>query len=95
MTRRFVLALLGLYQRWISPALHSLFPSSGCKFHPTCSHYAVEAITLHGAARGGSMALRRLVRCHPFSSGGFDPVPLPADCPHPAAATVTLGDPLP
>ena len=90
MTKRILLALLGLYQRWISPAIHSLFPS-GCKFEPSCSQFAVEAISMHGAARGGWMALRRLARCHPFSRGGFDPVPLTDT----HAAAQTLRDPLP
>jgi len=69
-----LLLLLGLYRRWLSPAIHGLSPD-GCKFRPTCSEYAVEAITLYGAARGCLLALKRLARCHPFTSGGFDPVP--------------------
>ena len=69
--------LLGFYQRWLSPALHTLFPG-GCRFHPTCSQYAVEAIAIHGAARGSWLGMRRLLRCHPFARGGFDPVPLPS-----------------
>jgi|SRR5579864_3929958 len=47
----------------------------GCKFYPTCSHYAAEAIERHGAARGARLALARLWRCRPFTQGGFDPVP--------------------
>ena len=78
MTRRILLAFLRLYRYWASPVLHALFPT-GCKFQPTCSHYASEAIAAHGALRGGGMALGRVLRCHPFSRGGFDPVPLPED----------------
>ncbi len=58
------------YQRFASP----LLPSS-CRFQPTCSVYAVEAIERFGLARGGALAVRRILRCHPFNPGGFDPVP--------------------
>jgi putative membrane protein insertion efficiency factor len=71
---RLLLALLGFYKRWLSPALHSLHPG-GCKFLPTCSDYAAEAIAIHGALRGSALATWRLLRCHPFTRGGFDPVP--------------------
>jgi putative membrane protein insertion efficiency factor len=64
-----LLAVLRIYKRWISPML-----PSACRFHPTCSEYMIEAIERHGVARGGSMGLRRLLRCHPFHEGGFDPV---------------------
>ncbi len=63
-------AVLRGYKRWISPLL-----PPACRFHPTCSEYASEAIEIYGAWRGTGMALRRLLRCHPFSKGGFDPVP--------------------
>lgn len=89
--RRIVVSLLGFYQRWISPALHAVFPG-GCRFHPTCSEYAVEAVELHGILRGFWLALRRLARCHPFARGGFDPVPLPASA---AAAAMHERQPLP
>lgn len=46
-----------------------------CRFHPSCSGYAMEALEKHGAIKGGFLSLRRLGRCHPFNSGGFDPVP--------------------
>jgi putative membrane protein insertion efficiency factor len=73
--KRILLAAIGFYKRWLSPALHSL-GVGGCKFRPTCSEYAAEAIAMHGALRGIMLAASRLVRCHPFGPGGFDPVPL-------------------
>lgn len=62
--------LIGVYRRRISP----LTPRH-CRFEPTCSAYALEAVTTHGALRGSVMALRRILRCHPFTRGGLDPVP--------------------
>lgn len=76
---RILLALLAFYKRWLSPALHSLHPG-GCKFLPTCSEYASIAIATHGPLRGSALAAWRLLRCHPFTPGGFDPVP--AATPH-------------
>jgi putative membrane protein insertion efficiency factor len=74
---RALLAVVRLYQRTLSPALPALFGSTcGCRFTPTCSHYAADAIRLHGALAGSWLAARRLVRCTPLSAGGFDPVPL-------------------
>ena len=70
-------ALLGavrFYQRAISPAL-----PPRCRFAPTCSAYASEAVAVHGAARGSWLALRRLVKCAPWHPGGFDPVPARRD----------------
>lgn len=64
-----VLAVRG-YQVAISP----LLPPS-CRYYPTCSQYAVEALERHGAWRGGWLAVRRVLRCHPFRPGGYDPVP--------------------
>ena len=61
---------ISLYRRFISP----LFPQS-CRFSPSCSEYALEAISAHGPAKGMVMALRRVGRCHPWSAGGPDPVP--------------------
>lgn len=69
-----LLALLAVYRRWLSPALHALSPG-GCKFQPTCSEYAEIAIATHGPVRGMGLAAWRLLRCHPFGPGGFDPVP--------------------
>ncbi|MBS1815199.1 MAG: membrane protein insertion efficiency factor YidD [Acidobacteria bacterium] len=66
--------IFSLYRRILSPLLHST-GLGGCKFQPTCSEYAEIAILRHGALRGGWLAARRLARCHPFSKGGFDPVP--------------------
>jgi uncharacterized protein len=62
--------LISLYQVSISPML-----GNRCRFHPTCSEYAKSAIVTHGVARGLALAVRRLLRCHPWHDGGFDPVP--------------------
>ncbi|HUB30336.1 MAG TPA: membrane protein insertion efficiency factor YidD [Terracidiphilus sp.] len=78
---RLLLALLAFYRRWLSPAVHSL-GSGGCRYLPTCSEYAAVAIATHGPLRGVALASGRLLRCHPFSRGGFDPVP-PVSCPYP------------
>ncbi|WP_086427477.1 membrane protein insertion efficiency factor YidD [Staphylococcus cornubiensis] len=59
------------YQRFISP----LTPPS-CRFYPTCSNYTLEAIQVHGALKGSWLGLKRILKCHPFHKGGFDPVPL-------------------
>ena len=67
---RLLLTLIRGYQRWISPLL-----GPRCRFAPTCSAYAAEALRRHGAARGSLLAVRRLARCHPFHPGGHDPVP--------------------
>ena len=66
--------LLLLYKRLISPAL----PPS-CRFYPSCSDYAYGAIETHGPATGVALAAKRLLKCHPFNTGGFDPVPDRAD----------------
>ena len=63
-------AIIKIYQKVISP----LTPPS-CRFYPTCSHYGLEAIETHGAAKGSWLAIRRISKCHPFHEGGFDPVP--------------------
>jgi putative membrane protein insertion efficiency factor len=67
---RALLAVIGFYSRAISPAL-----PPRCRFQPTCSAYAAEAISRHGAARGGWLAVRRLAKCAPWHPGGYDPVP--------------------
>jgi putative membrane protein insertion efficiency factor len=69
---RALLAVISFYRTAISPCL----PPS-CRYSPSCSAYAAEAIQLHGAGRGSWLALRRLLRCHPFHAGGHDPVPPP------------------
>lgn len=68
--RHLALAPVYLYRYGISPIL----PPS-CRYSPTCSAYAVEAVLTHGLISGGWLALRRLARCHPWSPGGYDPVP--------------------
>jgi len=68
--RGLLLALIGAYRRWISPLL-----GERCRFAPSCSAYAQQALVAHGAARGSWLAVRRLARCHPFHPGGHDPVP--------------------
>lgn len=65
-----LIALLRFYRYAISPML-----GRNCRFHPTCSEYAIEAVQRHGALRGGWMAAKRMGRCHPFNPGGYDPVP--------------------
>jgi hypothetical protein len=64
-----------VYKYALSPALHAAGGVTGaCRFQPTCSEYAAIAVSEYGIVRGGGMALRRLLRCHPFAKGGFDPV---------------------
>lgn len=82
-----LLLLLRLYQLCISP-----FLGQRCRFYPSCSSYAMEALGKHGVLKGGMLAARRLGRCHPWHPGGFDPVPetpgsrhkadKPCACPH-------------
>lgn len=66
-----------LYRLLISPLLHALTGGSGCgcRFHPSCSAYSLEALKTHGAAHGTLLSLRRILRCHPWHEGGIDPVP--------------------
>ncbi len=73
---RALLGLVWLYQRTLSPVLPAVFGAAcGCRFHPTCSHYAAEAVRTHGALTGAWLAVCRLLRCTPLHAGGFDPVP--------------------
>ncbi len=67
---RVLTAAVRLYRKALSPLL-----GRHCRYEPTCSQYALDALSEYGAARGGAMALRRLGRCHPWAAGGFDPVP--------------------
>ncbi len=64
------LALIRFYQRFISPML-----GSNCRYYPTCSQYTYEAIAKYGLWKGGRMGAKRILSCHPWSKGGFDPVP--------------------
>jgi putative membrane protein insertion efficiency factor len=64
------------YQLFLSPLLHALAGGScGCRFSPTCSHYSLEALELHGCLKGGWLSLRRILRCNPWGGSGEDPVP--------------------
>jgi uncharacterized protein len=73
---RSLLLLIRLYQATLSPVLPAVFGSScGCRFFPTCSHYAAEAVRSHGAIVGAGLALIRLVKCTPLHPGGYDPAP--------------------
>ena len=68
--KKFLLACIRFYRKRVSPAT-----PPACRYTPTCSEYAYEAIEKYGAARGGLLAARRVLRCHPFRPGGHDPVP--------------------
>jgi len=71
-----LLFLLRAYQWLVSPALQAICgPGCGCRFEPTCSQYAIEAVQLHGPLRGLLFSLRRILRCHPWGGCGYDPVP--------------------
>ena len=67
------IALIRMYRKILSPYLGP----GKCRFHPTCSSYAIDALQAHGTLRGTWLVLRRILRCHPFHKGGYDPVPLP------------------
>jgi putative membrane protein insertion efficiency factor len=68
---RVLIAPIAFYQRFVSPLL-----APRCRFAPSCSQYAIEALRTHGAVRGFWLSARRLARCHPFHPGGYDPVPI-------------------
>ena len=70
MIRALAIGLLHLYKRAISPLL-----PPACRFYPSCSQYAADAIAEHGALRGSWLSLKRIARCHPWNAGGYDPVP--------------------
>ena len=65
-----LIAIVRFYRRCVSP-----LSSPKCRYFPTCSAYALEALEKYGASKGGLLALRRILRCHPFREGGHDPVP--------------------
>lgn len=65
-----IVAIIKIYQRYISG-----FTGRRCRFYPTCSQYAIDAVSLMGTTRGLGLAARRVLRCHPFHPGGYDPVP--------------------
>src|SRR5277367_628707 len=75
-----LVGLLTGYRRFVSPLL-----GPRCRFYPSCSAYALEAVQVHGALRGSWLAVRRLSRCHPFHAGGIDPVPPARPARHQAA----------
>lgn len=76
MLRRVLMAAIRFYRQAISP-----WTPPSCRFTPSCSAYALEAIEVHGAGRGGWLALRRILRCHPWGGHGYDPVPAASE-PH-------------
>jgi uncharacterized protein len=68
--KKAVLLLIGAYRRLVSPVL-----PPACRFHPSCSEYAYEAVSKHGTAKGLLLAGKRVLKCHPYHPGGYDPVP--------------------
>jgi putative membrane protein insertion efficiency factor len=74
------LAGLYLYRYTLSPILHLMAPGGGCRFYPTCSEYAIEAVKTHGPLTGTWLAVKRLSKCHPWGPHGFDPVPHSCSC---------------
>lgn len=70
MIKKFFIFMIKLYQKYLSP-----LKSTKCPYYPTCSQYGLEAIQKYGALKGGLLAFWRILRCNPFSKGGYDPVP--------------------
>ena len=70
MMKKFFIFMIKLYQKYISP-----LKSTKCPYYPTCSQYGLEAVQKYGAFNGGLLAFWRILRCNPFSKGGYDPVP--------------------
>ena len=82
--------MTGIFQTLLRAAIRAyqwviipLMPAGGCRFHPSCSHYADEAIATHGVVRGGWLTVTRILRCHPWGEAGVDPVPAKNDDPSP------------
>lgn len=73
--RQSFIFIIRLYQKLLSPLL-----GNNCRFQPTCSNYAIQAIKLHGVLKGTWLTLKRILKCHPLHEGGEDPVPLNASC---------------
>ncbi|WP_166422466.1 membrane protein insertion efficiency factor YidD [Paraglaciecola sp. 20A4] len=73
--RKIPIGLIRLYQLWLSPLL-----GQNCRFHPTCSYYAIEALKTHGILMGGWLSIKRILKCHPLHSGGVDLVPEKRKC---------------
>ena len=67
--KKLLIRLIRSYQKWISP-----LKAPSCRFYPSCSNYAIEAIKKYGALKGGFMAIKRIFKCHPFHPGGYDPL---------------------
>ena len=67
--KKLLLALIRFYQGYISPLL-----GPRCRFHPTCSHYAFDAVSKYGAFKGSWLSIKRILKCHPFHPGGYDPL---------------------
>ncbi|UJS27271.1 membrane protein insertion efficiency factor YidD [Macrococcoides canis] len=72
--KQLLLGLIKFYRKYISP-----MTPPACRFHPTCSQYGLEAIETHGAMKGAYLTVKRILKCHPFHPGGFDPVPSKKD----------------
>jgi putative membrane protein insertion efficiency factor len=82
---RVLVSPIRFYQRFISPAL----PAS-CRYYPSCSAYAAESLQVHGALRGSWLGIRRVARCHPWHTGGFDPVPPPRERSSPVGSSLPV-----